>query len=528
MQLKADFSCYSIQAFLLACALLPSTLVAASGCADPTPQVDLSGAIVADCSASGLRTALSAGGTVRLSGCSMPILISPPIVINANVVFDGGGATLSGGGNNGIFVVQPLRQVHMQNLTLRDGVDDSGGFTPGGGAIRGAQFGYLTLVDMNFFNNRSSGMGGEDGGGAVLKDEGGKLTVFNSVFRDNLATNGGAIKALLSNTQIVDSSFIDNTARGGNNGGGAIFLDGLVTRVLPGYAPVGATVDGYGKGRFCGLLFSGNVVGNTLDFNTTGRQGGGLFTHTYPVTGNSTRIEIERSVFIGNRAAQDGGGLRIGTSDAGGNGGSALMSHLLLRDNRAGNHGGAIRLSDANASLENTTLVGNCAGDLAATCTSATDSGGGLGGAVAVFDRAYQAQRISVMRNRAAGFSGGLSTRPESSLSRSLIAYNNVGNSFGTTRNCGAPALLDGAFSFEWPAPQGNVFEPGCGVANISDPALAQTPTSCGENAGAASASTPLQVYLPGVVVPRVAGVPTAGAICPDQLDTLLRNGFEP
>jgi len=528
MHQKLNLAFLAIKSSLIVACLLPVAAYSASGCPDLPPQVNLAGATLAACSSSSLRAALNAGGTVRLSGCSAPIVISPPIVINANVVFDGGGATLSGGNSNGIFVVQPLRRVHMQNMTLRDGVDNTGGFTPGGGAIRGAQFGYLTLVDMQFVNNRSAGLGGEDGGGAVIKDEGGKLTVFNSVFRDNLATNGGAIKVLLSNAQIVNSSFINNTARGGNNGGGAVFLDGLVTQVLPSYAPVGALVDGYGKGRFCGLLFSGNVVGDILDFNATGRQGGGLFTHTYPVTGNTARVEIERSVFIGNRAAQDGGGLRIGTSDAGGDGGTAQMLHLLVRDNRAGNHGGAIRLTDANASLDNVTLVGNCAGDLSPTCTSGTDAGGGLGGGIAAFDRSYQSQRLSVMRNRAAGFSGALVTRPQSTLTRSLIANNEAGNSFGVTRNCGAPSLLDGSFSFEWPAPQGNMFEPGCGVASIINPALALTPTSCSERAGAASESAPLQVYLPGAAVPSTAGLPVAGAVCPERLDANFRSGFEP
>ncbi len=528
MQQPARLFRLASSAWLMTLATLPATASASSGCTDSPPQVDLSAATLADCTAASLRTAISAGGSVRLSGCSTPIVISPAIVINTDLVFDGGGATLSGAGNNGIFVVQALRRVHMQHLTLRDGVDDSGGFTPGGGAIRGAQFGYLTLVDMQFLDNRSEGLGGEDGGGAVLKDEGGKLTVFNSVFRDNLATNGGAIKSLLSNVQIVNSSFIGNTARGGNNGGGAVFLDGLVTRVLPGYAPPGATVDGYGKGRFCGLLFSANDVGNALDFNATGRQGGALFTHTYPVTGNSARVEIERSVFIDNRAAQDGGGLRIGTSDSGGDGGSAQLAHLLVRDNRAGNHGGAIRLSDANASLDNVTLVGNCAGDLGPACTSGSDAGGGLGGGLAAFDRSYQLQRVSVMRNRAAGFSGALVTRPSSTVSRSLIANNEVGNSFGTTRNCGVPSLLDGSLSFEWPAPQGNAFEPGCGVASITDPVLALTATSCQEQVGAASALAAVQVYLPGASVPSVAGVPIAGAVCPASVDVIFRSGFDP
>jgi len=78
--------------------------------------------------------------------------------------------------------------------------------------------------------------------------------------------------------------------------------------------------------------------------------------------------------------------------------------------------GGAIRLSDANASLANVTLVGNCAGSLGPDCASGTDAGGGLGGGLAAFDRSYQLQRVSVMRNRATGFSGALVTRAQSAL----------------------------------------------------------------------------------------------------------------
>jgi len=523
MQLAAPNS-FVFSALVLV--LTTSPAVAQSGCPDQATVVDFSGASVAACNAASLRTALAAGGRVRLAGCTSPIILTQPIVLNANVDFDGAGATLSGGGSSGIFVIDRLRRVHLQNLTLRDGVDASAGFTPGGGAIRGAQFGDLSVLNVVFENNRSEGLGGEDGGGAVMKDEGGKLTVFNSVFRNNLATNGGAIKALLTNVQIVNSSFIGNSARGGNNGGGAIFLDGLVTRALPTYAPPGATIDSYRKGRFCGLLVRDNTVGDALDFNNTGRQGGGIFTHTYPIGGASTRIEIERSVFINNRAAQDGGGIRIGSSDSGGDGGSAWLAHVLLRDNRAGNHGGAIRLSDANLRVFNSTLIGNCAGDLGALCSASIDGGGGLGGGIAAFDRDYDVSRLTVARNRAAGFSGALVTRAGGSFTASIAADNTVGNSFGVTRNCGSPSLLNGAASFEWPAPAGNQFEPGCGAANLLNPAVASLPSSCLTTVGAASETQAMGVYAVGVNVPRLGGVATAGAVCPESVDLIFADGF--
>ena len=451
---------------------------------------------------------------------------------------DGNGATISGNNATQIFHVDrdfsqsSGSNFTLVNATLRNGRDSGSG----GAAVKGAQFGNMTFINVSFLDNVSQGTGGEDGGGAIFKDEGGKLTVFNSHFAGNTATNGGAIKSLLSNVQIINSSFANNTARGGNNGGGAIFVDGLAQNTTPkplasgGYAPNGYIFDIYGKGRFCGILLKNNSVGGQHDINTTGRQGGGLFTHVYTKTGIITgttfelkpgynTIEIERSIIEDNTAYDGGGGIRFG----GDGGGTASVTDSVIRSNKGGNHGGGVRFSSTNGNFINTTIADNCAnvdGNVA-NCLSNSLSGG-IGGGIVAFENQYNLDRVTLLRNRSASYGGATSQNTGvsviGSMVNSLVVNNTAGNPFGVTQNCAGPTFTGGAGSYQWPTPQFNTFDLGCGAAasNIN-PVLGVSPTMCPlRAAGSAVSSSPFVVFAPGVSLPAANGSATnAGSKCP-------------
>jgi predicted outer membrane repeat protein len=516
-----------------------------SGCTDVAPTLATASATpVAACTQAALVTAIAqvGNGSIRLpAGCSLTL--TSPIQVNQDLTIEGNSATISGNNTTQLFIVNRNNALSrgynfaLQNATLTQGYDT----TTGGAAVRGAQFGSMTFVNVTMTNNTSASTGGEDGGGAIFKDEGGKLTIFNSTFSGNTATNGGAIKSNGADVQVVNSTFDSNHARGGNNGGGAYFLDGLesLTPKTPisqgGYAPDGYTVDTYGKGRFCGVLFRNNSVAGSYDANQTGRQGGGLFTHTYTKSGNIpgttftvqpgySLIEVERSVFVGNTSYDSGGALRLG-----GDGGgvfAAITSDTFLQ-NVAGNHGGAIRLSSANANFRNLTIAGNCAnvnGNVA-DCTS-TSTAGGIGGGIVAFENQYNLDRVTLLSNRSASYGGATSQNTgvsiPGSLTNSLIINNKAANPYnGITNNCAGPLFTSGANSYEWPSPQFNQYDAGCGASNIADPQLS-TPTSCSTIAGSSQTGMSLShsVYLPSATGPvaRSSGVPAAGAVCPDEL----------
>ncbi len=477
-----------------------------SGCSDMAPVVQLTGATVAQCTATDLRSKLEAGGVVRLSACTSPIVLSTPIAISADTVFDADGATLQGAGANVIITVGKGRNFTIQNATLRDGKSSNGVPGQDGGAIQGAQFSNLTVINSRFVGNTSGGLGGEDGGGAIYKAEGGKLTVFNSTFENNTATNGGAIKALLTSVQIINSSFIGNTARGGNNGGGAVIIDGLEQTPPPSYAPVGYVVHPYAKGRVCGSLFRGNTVGNQYDFNSTGKQGGGFFTHTYPSQSPSL-IEVERSLFENNTAANDGGAMRFGD-------GTIQIKSVVARGNQASN-GGGIRFSNsATASIENSSLESNCATSTGVACSQGYSSTNNIpsiiGGGATAFDGTVNIKQSTIVRNSSQVYSGGLGGDgfKTGKLENSILGNNLARGPYNNTHNCGAPMLL-GSSSFEFPAAGGGQFDLGCGAASTNNPQVSTTSTDCPTVAGSSFIRTPMLVWRPN------SAASSAGAVCP-------------
>jgi predicted outer membrane repeat protein len=512
-----------------------------SGCADAALVIDVTAPTVAACSAESLQAAINTSSNNRVQlPANCTVTLSAPLQINRDIVIDGNGATISGNNLSRIFEINrdyAQNRGHrftLQNAALINGRDSGSG----GAAIAGAQFGDITVVNVSFSNNVSLGSGGEDGGGAIFKDEGGKLTVFNSTFQNNTATNGGAIKSLGANVQVVNSAFIDNVARGGNNGGGAHFVDGLeVTTPKPslsqgGYAPNGYSVNTYGKARFCGVLYRGNSVGGLHDGNVTGRQGGALFTHVYgsggaPIPGTPyftsagyTVVEVERSIFEDNTAFDGGGALRLGGDGAAASA-PAEISSSQFRNNRAGNHGGAIRMSQTEANYSNLVVADNCANaDNTVTACTSNSAAGGLGGGIVAFEKKYNVDRLTVVRNRAASYGGGLNqtgpmTAQLGAMTRSIVAANTTGNPYNVGNQCAGPVFSNGAASYQWPGPTNPNFDAACGAVNTANPNVSSSATLCTTRAGSSLANAFHYVMLAASAVSQTNGLPDAGAICP-------------
>jgi hypothetical protein len=175
----------------------------------------------------------------------------------------------------------------------------SQGFNDGEGGAVFVRDGNLSVIDCLFEGNTAAPLGPDVAGGAIrmLGSKRG-LIIVGSTFRDNHASNGGAVGCLFAQLDVYDSVFEGNGATGNgannddasqcsviNNGqheigsggnGGALYNDGASVNVtLCGDRVVNNTA---GSGAFGGgLFFTSNDFGGDLviaDTTMTGNTGG--------------------------------------------------------------------------------------------------------------------------------------------------------------------------------------------------------------------------------------------------------------
>jgi predicted outer membrane repeat protein len=119
----------------------------------------------------------------------------------------------------------------VDETTILDGFTISGGYADsydyprdlGGGFLN--IYGYPTLVNLNFIDNYAYNQGGAI---ATRNNDTEPLTVVNSTFSGNSATNNAGGIANLSRLVVINSSFVGNL---GSNGGGIVGLLGTHTEV---------------------------------------------------------------------------------------------------------------------------------------------------------------------------------------------------------------------------------------------------------------------------------------------------------
>jgi predicted outer membrane repeat protein len=323
----------------------------------------------ASCTEAALTSAIntvqsdSQGGTVRFNcgAAFRTIAISTTKNLTGLINIDGGGAiTLTGQDTNRIFVINPRPNpedrtiVGLQNITLRNGFA-SGDF---GGAILGNGGVELNLDNVTINNSRAGLTGG-----ALAMAPNTTLVVNNSSFRENTATDGGAI-ATSAVTTIEGSRFVLNTASGtGNSGqGGAVqsYVQNLTIR---------RSLFSFNLGNRGGAVYKRNAFflleDSQFSDNSSAIDGGGLFaesgvqlrTFDSEFRGNiatngrggavvASYFDGVNSLFDNNRA-QLGGALSIRPQQPGD---LAALADCTLSNNFAQTDGGAVEISSSVAS----------------------------------------------------------------------------------------------------------------------------------------------------------------------------------
>lgn len=405
---------------------LGPTASGAEACDPPASMpVPTSAAVVGDgsaqsCTASALASAVARGGHVTFScgGAAVTITVTSTISVTKTTVIDGGGTvTLAGGGANRILQVPNGMSLSVRNLRFVKGAaaQSANRDIGAGGAVAGGYKTHVEVVSSSFENN-TAGLGG----GAVYVGTGSSLSIVGSTFQGNSSWYGGAVYSLLSQLDVINSTFTGNstTTGGGMGEGGAIGTDGASMMTAGGRG---------GEIRVCGSTFT----------NNTGHgSGGGAYLWAYA----PDRIIVERDVFKSNAIKPNdsgsiglGGGARvsIGPSQYAASGGSITVDGTSLVSNSGGDGGGLYVDCLPSCSITNSTFYGN----------SATAFGG------AIMGDGHHDDNDTFADNEAGNHGGALwGTKIE--LDNSIFVGNAAHNPWGQAMSCGATGT--GSHVVQW------------------------------------------------------------------------------
>ncbi|MGL6297680.1 MAG: hypothetical protein ACRC1M_00775 [Methanobacteriaceae archaeon] len=178
----------------------------------------------------------------------------------------------------------------------------------------------LTLINLTIANGNSLFHGG-----ATYNT--GNLTIIGSSFINSYAyNNGGAIYNYGGNLTVIDSTFMNNTARSGYDfkiGGGAIYND-------------------YGNLTVIGSSFINN---NAI----LAGQGGAIYNEGY-----SNHLNVYNSIFLNNSAIYgDGGAIYNGANNLN------VYNSIFINNTLSGGSGGAIANRGNNFSVDNSSFINN-------------------------------------------------------------------------------------------------------------------------------------------------------------------------
>jgi hypothetical protein len=231
-------------------------------------------------------------------------------VISHDITIDGGGREIlvtPGLGARG-FVIGENLTVTIRNLRIRDGYPGgTDGNAPGGGAIYVGSGANVTVENVHFETNSPTSVLNSDYAGGAIYNDGGTISIRDSLFTGNRANgSGGAIANASGTVTVRDSRFVGNFSQGamspaGAEGGGAIWAaSGTTTRII-------------------NSLFAQN---QTLSSGWK-RSGGAI-----RAEGNMT---IHGSLFLENEADGEGGAIEVKV------GGDVTITNSVFANNQSGN-----------------------------------------------------------------------------------------------------------------------------------------------------------------------------------------------
>jgi hypothetical protein len=341
-----------------------------------SPTAVIGSGSAASCTEAALRSAVAAGGVITFDcgPATATIALSAPLVAPADkdTVIDGGDrVVLDGQGSTQILTAAQQnfrvndRYVAVQRLSMVRGRDVGTGFQArngsstcawgykegGGGAISTRDVN-VRVYGVTFEGNRGPEIGPDVAGGAIYMAGSKSLVVANSTFRNNSASNGGAIGALHVESRIYNSVFENNRATGIlANFGGATGCPVFNHEEQGGAGGLGGAF--YSDGFDPGDTFSGVRMSD----NRSGDLGGAVFRSAYwGLLPNVARQEIrwESSVFERNVSPLGGGGAAYVNNSR------FTLRDVTFRGNDAGSgDGGGIKITGVTVDADRVSFTGN-------------------------------------------------------------------------------------------------------------------------------------------------------------------------
>lgn len=297
-------------------------------------------------------------------------------------IVDGNGAVT---GDRAFKVLATAGSVTLSGLTIRNGVSLSSTVgTIGGGGLLMEGAGNLSLSDVAFEDNTA-----QNGGGLYTNftQQGGSLSMDNVILHANKALAGGVgaggglfvyFPSASSQATVQNSLVYSNTADGT---GGGIFIEGNLQahwQVEGSQFYLNNAASGGAIGNFIPLTLSDSVLHNNhvsfdggaieafspvsilrsmLNANSAGRYGGAIFSLS---TGSSTSpkdfLDITQSTLSGNYAHDGGAIYHDGFIDH-----NALLTltNSTLSGNGVNHYGGGLNVYQGKAQLFNDTIADN-------------------------------------------------------------------------------------------------------------------------------------------------------------------------
>ena len=322
----------------------------------------------ASCTDAAFRAAVATGGIVTFNcgASAATITLASEVPVAKDTTIDGGGlVTLSGGGTSRILhltsafnVATPLLTV--QNLTFSRGytsdVANTKSTKQGGGAIF-QDGGSLTVINSIFQHNQCATTGQDVSGGAINGQGIGTLIIVGSTFSDNTGSNGGGVGTQDENVTVVNSVFANNSATGtggnpgnGGDGGGLTYDGAKISLTLCGDTFTGNSASAAGGAVFRVGYNDENVNidrctfdSNSVDANTG--NAAGLYLEHVTINMSATTISGNTGHF--------GGGLWAGQSSI------ANLTNVTIANNTASGGGGIWFANQVTGTLLNCTVAGN-------------------------------------------------------------------------------------------------------------------------------------------------------------------------
>ncbi len=409
-----------------------------------------------------------AGSTITFApDVTTVTLITAPITLFKDVTIQGrgvGGVTVQRAeiiSTFSVFTVDPGVTATVQGLTIRNG--STSGF---GGGVRN-EGGSLTLIDSIVTGNTASA----SGGGFANVGTSATLTLTNSTISGNTASIGGGGLYNEGTATLTDSTISGNTVTNSTGLGGGVYNNGGVSTAV--------------------LTVTGSTISGNSAAGGGGASGGGLYNQSATAT-------LTNSTVSGN-AANVGGGLY---NDRG----TATLNAVTLATNSATGLGGGVVAFGQSGAVADTTfgrsIVAGNTGANAADCST---------------ESVTFAPFVSTGHNIVGAGSDCPATVTDDTYAGALAALLNpiLADNGGPTQT--HALVLDSPALDHVPTAQCGVAADQRGVARAQGAACdsgayeARTFTLTTAASGPGTISPPPGSYLEGSVV-AVSGIPNAGA----------------